>query len=358
MSSSASFQVSKILKTRVRITSYNILSESLCNEKSYPFNNPEYVREDYRFPLIKSKIDEEIKKQSIVCMQEVTQKFAGEAHVFFQKKGYHVITGLYGNHFNGNMGVVLAFPTNKYDLVASSIITVGDTKRLPKEEKPSVLVSYYNYFASFFVRRETPIWKQIVQKRNMLIAVKLKDKETNDEFVVATYHMPCAFMTPPLMTAHAALSAQAVEKFASTQGNAPFIFCGDYNFMPGSDMYNLYISGNLPLENKSLPPKIDDWSVALKAPMRSAYREAGLGIEPMYTNIALGVRSDHKANSPPPPVFSGCLDYIFMSSQWQVDGVKPLLCVTEESYRDNIQPTQSEPSDHLLISADLTLVKK
>ena len=114
-----------------------INKETLCNERSYPFNDKEAIREDYRVPLIKSKIQSEITKNGIICLQEVTQKLSGDLHKVFNNNGYYMINGLYGRDFNGNMGVALAFSTKKYDLVESAIITVGSTKKLPRDPELS-----------------------------------------------------------------------------------------------------------------------------------------------------------------------------------------------------------------------------
>ena len=46
------------------------------------------------------------------------------------------------------------------------------------------------------------------------------------------------------------------------------------------------------------------------------------------------------------------LDYIFLSREWKVKGVKDL------PRRDDVNgplPTDKEPSDHILIAADLSL---
>lgn len=52
--------------------------------------------------------------------------------------------------------------------------------------------------------------------------------------------------------------------------------------------------------------------------------------------------------------FIDTLDYIFTSKHWAVDGVGQLLS-KEAAEQGGPQPTADEPSDHLLIYADLTL---
>ena len=78
-------------------------------------------------------------------------------------------------------------------------------------------------------------------------------------------------------------------------------------------------------------------------PLQSAYVTL-TGSEPDFTNYAK-VQND--------PVFVETLDYIFHSKEWSVVDVEKL------PHRDSIEvwplPNNNEPSDHILISASLTL---
>jgi mRNA deadenylase 3'-5' endonuclease subunit Ccr4 len=80
--------------------------------------------------------------------------------------------------------------------------------------------------------------------------------------------------------------------------------------------------------------------------MISAYA-AKLGKEPEYTNHAK-VKTD--------PAFIDCLDYIFTSSadSWIADEVLALPSLAE-GLEIGPLPAMSEPSDHLMLSAALTL---
>lgn len=78
--------------------------------------------------------------------------------------------------------------------------------------------------------------------------------------------------------------------------------------------------------------------------MRSAYKTK-LGFEPEFTNYAK-VMNDEP--------FIDTLDYIFLSPQWSVNNVLPLPS-KEASMAIGPLPTQHEPSDHLMIAADLSI---
>ena len=84
------------------------------------------------------------------------------------------------------------------------------------------------------------------------------------------------------------------------------------------------------------------WECELTQPLRSAYAVAN-GNEPDFTNYAQ-VQDD--------PVFVDTLDYLFLSPQWTVDRVLEL------PHRDEVAgplPIETEPSDHILIAAELSL---
>jgi len=96
---------------------------------------------------------------------------------------------------------------------------------------------------------------------------------------------------------------------------------------------------------------------ALFAPMRSAYREADYpnkpaGREPQFTNYAWS------AFMPDEP-FAGTLDYLFLSELgWgPVQYVKPLPALADVKAEHPVGfPVASEPSDHVLLAAELVLL--
>lgn len=73
-----------------------------------------------------------------------------------------------------------------------------------------------------------------------------------------------------------------------------------------------------------------------------------IGREPTFTNFAW---SQFNTDEP----FVGTLDYIFISDEWQVKGAKPI----DETFiaTDSGFPSKLEPSDHVLVAADLQLSK-
>jgi endonuclease/exonuclease/phosphatase family metal-dependent hydrolase len=98
-----------------------------------------------------------------------------------------------------------------------------------------------------------------------------------------------------------------------------------------------------------------DWVPEPTSGLRSCYRERQ-GREPDFTNFALVNSRSFRQRSPAAP-FCETLDYIFVSEQWgPVLSVDPLPNRSDPAVvAAGPMPTETEPSDHLLIAADLVL---
>ena len=177
------------------------------------------------------------------------------------------------------------------------------------------------------------------------------------------------------MVIHAALCAQRTQALAR---GAPCVLLGDFNFKPGDAAYRLVTGGRLDESDAHYPaaPAWEPWRPVLEMPMHSAY--AALGGEPAYTN--------HTVSGMNPAPFTDCLDYIFFSDgHWEPISVLPTPPSTplieqckapQPSSKDEAEtatpvseisaalraagqafcPNRFEPSDHLLIAAELRLV--
>ena len=197
---------------------------------------------------------------------------------------------------------------------------------------------------------EVPAWYDAARrKENTMVAVHLSS--TSHELVrlwCATYHMPCAFDQPRLMAMHAAMAMQHLQRLAAPM-SVPCILGGDWNLKPADHVYALLTTGAMPAaaaSDDAYPapcPEGDTWHPDLCCPMRSAYHVAH-GHEPEFTNFAQSMK-----DSVP---FIDCLDYVFISPHVAVRSV-PALPGREEV--SGPFPTALEPSDHLLLSVDLSL---
>lgn len=300
---------------------------------------------------LKQKLDVEVAKDAIICLQEVSLTCAGVLHSYFASKGYHFVTGLYGNKFNGYMGVGVAVPLDKYSIEGVDITRVADTKKMIRKPQDYSVIKLARRFlldpllglirSLGLFRPAFKPFDDAMKRMNQMVTLKVTPKnkpaDQSSSFVVGTYHMPCMFQYPAVMMIHCALSAQHIQRYA---GGLPYVFTGDFNIKPKDPMYRLLTQGTIDAEEPARPINEpgDQWS-PLVQPMRSAYVEKN-GNEPPFTNWA-------KVKDDPP--FIDTLDYLFLSPEWRVAAVEPLPEVQGPF------PTESEPSDHLLISATLEL---
>jgi len=336
--------------TNVKVTSYNVLSSHLAAPSWFQACNAEYLDANYRLQSLKNKLEAEIAENAVICLQEVSHTWAGSLHAYFASRNYHFVTALYGNRSNNYMGVAVAVPLSKYTVEDVNIQRIVDTKYTRRKPKPTFWGGLLNYFQSWVLKVATAlklykapfdVWDSALYRSNQLISARLQDKETSKSFVVGTYHMPCMFDYPSVMVIHTALSAQHILKYAD---GLPSIYVGDYNFKPSSAEYEVITKGKIDAKHPHYPPPLenDNWQPEVNPPFRSAYAEVN-GEEPNFTNYAKVLDK---------PVFIDTLDYIFLSPEWKIDSVREL------PHRDEVQgplPNKDEPSDHVMISAQVAL---
>jgi mRNA deadenylase 3'-5' endonuclease subunit Ccr4 len=271
----------------IHITSYNVLSSHLSEPDHYSTLNPDHLDPINRLPIVLNKLEDEIENQnaSIICLQEVSHDWAGSFHTYFANKGYHMVTGLYGKHFNGYMGVAIAFKLSDYNVLDVDISRLADKRedgwpRKPREKSSFIKNIYKGIYTSlsstikslyYTVLGTTPKriidpWFMSQNRFNQLVTVKLQDKKTKKSFAIGNYHMPCAFYAPHVMTIHTDLAARHVQRLASgamdnnsndendndetstaatatTTSSMPYILAGDWNIKPGDASYNLLTTG-------------------------------------------------------------------------------------------------------------------
>lgn len=346
----------------MRITQYNLLSPPLATPKHFPECEVAALNPEVRWAAIRQKLISEVGQLSIICLQEISQDWASRLTTFFHSNNYTFIFRLYGQRFNGYMGVGIAFPDNFYTLEECQLVQVNDELPFPDAkptESPTILThswwgSWYHWFWQNMSWTQSKIqtvedhWKKARQKWNTMVWLRLRDHSTERSFCVATYHMPCDFRRPTVMMIHSALAMQTAQKLSEEN---PLVFAGDWNFKPDSPFYGLLTTGSLGDFRPQISPTSLDrsvWNPELLNPMTSAYAEA-LGVEPPYTNYAL----TEWAKEP----FIGTLDYLFLTpNAWNIKKIEILpMAEDPEDVWETPLPTLDEPSDHLLLAVDLEL---
>jgi mRNA deadenylase 3'-5' endonuclease subunit Ccr4 len=185
----ASFSsVRKLSMSSIKVTSYNVLSSHLASPTYFLNCKPQFLDSNYRYRKLLTKLEKEIDDKSIICLQEISQSWSALLYPFFVEKGYTFITALYGKKFNGYMGVGIAIPTNKYDLLDVDISRIADTKRLPKKPKLIglflILDRLKNFIWKLLKKNTFDLWETVLSRHNQMISVRLKLKDTGKNIVV------------------------------------------------------------------------------------------------------------------------------------------------------------------------------
>jgi len=315
----------------IRIVQYNILSTDLATKFYFVNTDTKFLKPEFRWILLKEKLQEEIQNLSIFCLQEVCFYWMEKLIPFFQEVGYYCHYNNYGWKDTGHMGVFIAYP-NKYKLEAIKIINIGDSI----EDRTTIIDSPIIKDDSLTIKED--VWTQAIRKKNTMLCLKLN--YNNDIFCIGTYHMPCFGDSVKLL--HIISCIQLLNKFS---GNYKHILAGDFNIMPNSSLYKVITeSGKYNnIIEKSIYYDTKMFNLKVSTPLKSAY--ALFDTDPLFTNYAHTVNSD---------VFNGCLDYIFVSRGWKVNSIKKL----PDMLPNLTYPSNEEPSDHLMLAVELELIKK
>ena len=251
------------------------------------------------------------------------------------------------------MGVGVAYPTKRFVPTQVDILRVGDLLPRPRAPKPTGMHRWTARVKDMVSRLRQAVsgtrpqmddYTAAQRRYNALVFAKLQDVRSSTTFAVGCYHMPCAYTQPGFMTIHPAAVAKKASSLAS---GTPLVLVGDWNFKPGGAQHAMLTTGQAPTEGDPALPALpaglspDAFSCTLPVPLRSAYAECHDGKEPDFTNYAK-VKEE--------ATFVECIDYIFVTHGVQV------LTADDLPHRSAVQgplPNASEPSDHLLLAANL-----
>lgn len=295
---------------KIVIITYNILSSNLAtlmiDNKIYP---EAIMNVNYRLDNIIKYLEQQLIKFSkynlIICLQEVVEEQLGILSNFFNKFNYKFINAQHGRVNNGNMGVLIAYPT-KLQLNNSELFTVG--KHIKISDDTSIKAS---------------------TKSNIAIFAIFEDIQNKLKFGIITYHMPCEPTIPMIALLHCKTLYTHIKEFMK---NINWIFAGDFNMTPDTIAYNYMIN---------------------KLNLGCIWKDL-LNFYPK-TNHAFIQNKE----------FSGCIDYIFykkghlIKNDTHIKYKKSNLICTKIKLKklNNIIPDKYEPSDHLPILSIFNLNK-
>jgi mRNA deadenylase 3'-5' endonuclease subunit Ccr4 len=372
-------------KYNIEIVTYNILSTVYCTKKTYNKTNELYLDTEYRWKLIKEKLQKKVDNNAIICLQEVSHTWLQYILPFFSSANYFCITDNYGSDTSDYMGVLIAYSTKHYKLVNSNIIKIGnELKKLTTMSPPnsnilnkdtniiSKIVNTiwvpglfncinYNNLNQQSIKENIKEsihdndWSSAIYRQNSMLFVRLQSKNNSNIFCVSTYHMPCSIKTSTVIASH---SAMLFQQMTLLSGQDPYIIAGDFNIRANimspnyPNIYKYICRDNEVTSTKSesdlsnlitIPSKYKvNWRPLIFERLNSAYKTV-LGKEPLFTNDSQTGRNDR---------FTDTLDYIFYSNH---SNLKPISVDILPDKIGDICPNKTEPSDHLLIASTFEL---
>jgi 2',5'-phosphodiesterase len=360
---------------KMQVATYNVLSSALCDTAYYPHVDAKHCASSHRYICLLSKLDALVNLDVTICLQEVSMEWAGLLHAYFDSRGYTFIVSNYETRSNGFMGVGIAFSRDSFKLISSKMVVVGDTKvggwKAPHASPPSKMgltASFLMNGLRSFVTEMKRIWLGVDDTRrrttwdlaknrsNVMVSVVLRPKKMDVgtlDVMVATYHMPCQFWDPAVMTIHTAICFQELQRQA---GSMPYVLAGDFNFKPQSPMYKLITGWGLdPVVNdpedeevhgkSTIPSRVlypgDPFNYNFQA-MASVY-------DPKRHPFSCYAQTKDAKNP-----FFGMLDHIFYHSgaRTKLNLIETIdLTATCEDATETSLPSETQGSDHLLFWA-------
>lgn len=361
----------------ISVCTYNILSPDLADPKMFYTAHNTWLDRDRRYDLIVHKLLLQTAALTVIALQEVPLSWVGRLTAFFDSNNYAFVVTNYGDKESGYMGVGIAFP-RVYTLKDARIVVVADELNAlhpPVKEQPppargsgwppidtlvaplaKVVGGVVRYFQSFWAtppKTHAKEEQKIRERRNRLVMVCLDmggQGNTEDHVVFATYHMPCMFFMPLVMTYHAMYSSAIVQNYAR-ELRCPYIYMGDFNTKP-NDHYFRALLGHPPLlpSNTPIPEVTIDMQSVVSIPV--------LGAEGEIPNVTCRVKT-RSPRTGEMTEFAEMIDYILTSTTDQdrdFDAVDAEVVGLADMWNDQDSeslPNAREPSDHLVVRAVL-----
>ena len=285
------------------VVTFNTLADAYA--KYHRYCSKPYRHFDYRSKLIANILASF--DSDFVALQEV-DKYHEFYYRTLQKLGYSSKyqrrTGL------SEDGCVLAWKAESWNLVASTHIEFNE---MPKcKENPDYIRNNIALFGVF---------ENLKNGRKLIVGNAHLYWDENFSYV--KYAQAMKFLEEA--------------KFLSETHECEVVLCGDFNSMPNSNVFNLFLGKEPFLTKISLvDSEIESIYKGNPTSLKSAYENYTDSGHPQFTNFAED--------------FSGCLDHIFYSGHLDTVQISSLPS-EEECKSEKALPNSKYPSDHLPLFA-------
>ena len=211
----------------ITILTYNVLSSNLADlmvnqqKDNKIIYSSDIMDNNYRFKkiseFIKNQIMTTLESNLIICLQEVSEDWLSLFSQLFSSLNYLSINVQHGRIFDGNMGVLIAYPS-KLSIIKSEFYSVGQHIIITDE-----------------------ISKISASKTNTAILLILGDPYSNFKFGIVTYHMPLEPTRHQVSLSHIKVLYKKIIRYMNGTG---WILAGDFNILPDSKTYMFLTNQN------------------------------------------------------------------------------------------------------------------
>ena len=181
----------------VNVISYNVLSSSLSSPSHFQKCSPKNLKAENRYGKLTLKLEEQVKRRAVICLQEVSTSWAGRLHSYFQKEGYHFISSHYTKGWQGYLGSAIAFPNKSYTAEDVEIVRVADTKPWPAPPAPPTFLDRISGTISGILGsvlgksgKEADHWDLAKRRMNTMICARLKSRASGKSFCIGELARP------------------------------------------------------------------------------------------------------------------------------------------------------------------------
>lgn len=247
-------------KLTVKLFSFNLLISSFLDDY---IDYPDEIHDtSKRYNQLLIILEEQIKQQSIIALQEVENDFRNLLLQLSIKYNYVLKDVQYGNLRNNYIGIALLWPSC-YELENFKQIKVADAIKLKYYNEYNSKKKCYNFCGNLYsslkwiyncfcgcTKKTINDFSYAISRHNWLLMVKLRDPKTGEIFTTANYHMPYTPWSFKVTKMHGETALELVQAFSGTKQidngeyietrQNPMFFMGDFNSKKTDDLYNHY----------------------------------------------------------------------------------------------------------------------
>ncbi|KAF3690268.1 2',5'-phosphodiesterase 12 [Channa argus] len=315
----------------MRVVSYNILADvyaqtELSKTVLYPYCAPYAMQLDYRQNLIKKELTGY--NADIICLQEVDKGvFTDSLTPALDAFG---LEGIFRIKHKQHEGLATFYRRSKFQLLSSHDIVLSEA--LTSDPIHSKLLEK--------VSANSALKEKILQRSTSLQVSVLEDlSKPGRRVCVANTHLYFHPKGGNVRLVQMGIALQHLSHVINEVApGAPLVFCGDFNSMPNSGVFQL-------LSEVVIPQQHADWSSS--GPEESCSMELDSAFPPLLSACGKPAYTNYVGG------FHGCLDYIFIQpDSMQVEQVIPLPSHQEVTTYEAL-PSVAHPSDHIALICDL-----